>query len=242
MTHNTYLSMSTARRKRLQSGIMRNYYGKRIAAKAKVLAVVLNILLLHPVNADPKADIKFFISGDKIAFDSTGHAKSKGVRVKLFYPKTWKALEGSRPNIIQKLVSDNGTGMATVMLETHSFPPELNHELTNDEKNEMVSEDVMKSLVPEGAKILSYKRTKLDGEPCGMIESFMISERAGLSIVSFYTVYLVPVKGGLLKIGTSFGGDSAVEASVFQARYSEVKPLLTLIASSCVLLDKWEKK
>ena len=206
------------------------------------IAAIATMFLIHAAKADPKADVQLFVSGEKAVFDSTGHEKAKGVRVKLFYPKTWKAIEGARPNIIQKLVSENGTGMAMVMLQTRALPPELNRQLTDDEKKELIGEDSLKELVPDGGKLVSYKLTKLEGEPCGMLETSMIAERAGFKIAMFNIFYVVPVKGAILIIQTGFGGNATDGVEALEARYREAKPILQLIAGSCIFPDKWEKK
>jgi hypothetical protein len=209
--------------------------------KFTILSVIATLFLPQLAQADPRADVQLFVSGERLAFDSTGHEKAKGVRVKIFYPKTWKAREVDRPNIIQKLVSNTGTGSAMVSVQSILLP-EVKVELTRDEKKEMVAEEFMKMFVPTDAKLVSYKLTALDGEPCGMIEVSQIADRAGLKLAIFMTIYVVPMKGAALSISASFGGNAADGVEAVETRYREVKPILQLIASSCVFLDKWEKK
>lgn len=200
-------------------------------------AVVFSPLV---AKADSKDDVRLFVAGEKLSFDTTGHEKAKGVRAKLFFPKTWKASEGTRPNIIQKISSEDK--MATVMLQTSPLPVELQRELTAAEKKEIIAEDVLKSFVGTGEKFISYKLTALDGEPCGMMTTTGIGERAGLRFVTFGTTYVIFVKGMLFMIRTFFGGPSDEKPEVLEARYRTVEPVMRLIASSCIFPEKWERK
>lgn len=49
-------------------------------------------------------------------------------------------------------------------MTTRSLPAPFDRELTNDEKIEILGRDVVVEMLPEGAKILSHKITKIDGD------------------------------------------------------------------------------
>jgi hypothetical protein len=203
------------------------------------IAGLLFVASLHAV-AGTAEDIKLFSSGGKLTWDSTGHEKAKGVAMKISYPSSWQAAEGSRPNIVQKFVGEAGKGGAMMMVMTKAMPGEFaQRELTEAEKKELLARDVMESFVPDGGKLISYQLTKIDGEACAMLESEAVGERLGFKIKQKMLSLIIPRKGVLLMIQCSVGGDAAGEA--VNQQYAQTKPLFLLMASSCVLTDKWRK-
>ncbi len=208
--------------------------------KTRIVVTSLVSLWVICATAGTKEDFEIFRNGEKLVWDSTGHEKAKGIRMKISYPPTWKAAEGSRPNIVQKFVSDSGRGMEMVILQTKALPKPYDRDLTEKEKQEVVSRDVAKEFVPGGGRLLSHKVTKIDGEACAMIETEMVGERVGLKIGQKMLTFIIPRKGVLLMIQCSTGGDASSGFKEINKHYEEVKPLFLLISSSCVLTEKWK--
>ena len=178
--------------------------------------------------------------GWKKVFPSKGHAKAKGLNMKISYPSSWKQTEGTRPNILQKFQGANiQDGM--VMLITKALPAPYNRKLTAAEKNELVSEEVTKEFIPDGAKFISHKITKIDGEIAAMFEYEVMVERVGYSIGQKILSFIIPHNGTLLMIQGATGGDASKGMTAIRKRYLAAKPLFTIIASSCIFVDKWEK-
>jgi len=203
--------------------------------------VLATLFFSRDAKAGPIEDIRLFTAGEKLAFDSTGHEKAKGVSVKIFYPKTWKAKEGARPNIIQSFVSDDK--LSTIMLQAMVLPPEINRKLTAEEKAILVEEDTLKdAFISSNDKFISYKLTKIDGEPCGMIESTSVGDRAGHKLLTRQIVFVVPVDGCLLSITAMTGVEALEGKDALETRFKAIKPLFELIVSSCIFPRKWEKR
>lgn len=199
------------------------------------------LICFWPVSAaaGPKEDFELFRNGEKLVWNSTGHDKAKGIRMKISYPRTWKAVEGSRPNIVQKFASDSGRGTEMVIVMARALPKPYDSDLTESEKQEFVSRDVAKEFVPDGGRLVSHKITKVDGEVCAMMESELVSERVGLKIGQKMLTFIIPRKGVLLMVQCSTGGDASSGFDAINKHYEEVKPLFLLISSSCVLTEKW---
>jgi hypothetical protein len=208
--------------------------------KTQITIVALICLWAVSVTAGPKEDFELFRNGEKLVWDSTGHAKAKGIRMKISYPRTWKAAEGSRPNIVQKFTSDSGRGMEMVMIQTRALPMPYDRDLTESEKQEVVSRAVAKEFVPDGGRLLSHKVTRIDGEICAMIESEYVIERVGLKIGQRRLDFIIPRKGVLLIVQCATGGDASSGFDAINKHYDETKPLFLLISSSCVLTEKWK--
>jgi len=204
-----------------------------------LLAVIFNLGILG-LHADQN-QVAEFAKGQKLSWSSKNHAKSKGINMKISYPATWTAAEGTRPNIVQKFTSNRGKGMDMVMLLTRTLPAPYDRELTAEEKNEILAKDVAVDMLPEGSKLLSHKLTKIDGETCAMIEFSTVGERAGVKIAQKALFFIIPRPGTLLFIQCLSGADASKGMEELDTRFESVKMLYVLIASSCVFVDKWEE-
>ncbi len=178
--------------------------------------------------------------GWKKVFPSKGHAKAKGLNIKIFYPSSWKQTEGTRPNILQKFQGANVRMDWSCLIRKLCQPLSTESSL-QAEKNELVSEEATKEFMPDGAKFISHKITKIDGEIAAMFEYEVTIERVGFSIGQKYLHFTIPHNGIILSILCATGGDAAKGMEAIRNRYRAAKPLFTLIASSCVFVDKWEK-
>ena len=147
----------------------------------------------------------------------------------------------TRPNILQKFVGKSASGMDVVTLTTRRLPEPFDRELTADEENQLLAKDVVVEMLPEGAKMLSYKVTKVDGEACAMMEFLHIGERVGIKIAQKGIVFVIPRPGALLLVHCMTGADAANGLALLDRRYERVKNLYLLIGASCVFVDKWEE-
>lgn len=197
----------------------------------------LGILCSH-AEQNPTVD---FAKGQKKTWASKDHPKAKGIKMKISYPSGWQAKEGTRPNILHKFVGKSASGMDVVTLTTRSLPEPYNRELTDDEKNEVLARDVVTEMLPEGAKVLSHKITKIDGEMCAMAEFVYVTERVGIKIAQKGMVFVIPRRGTLLLVQCATGADAANGLAGLNARYASVQKLYMLIGASCVFVDKWEE-
>ncbi len=184
-------------------------------------------------------DIALFGNGGKSAWDSTGHVKANGVRMKISYPNTWAAAEGSRPHIVQKFVS--GAKMDMVMIQVIPLNASFD-ELNDAEKQEALSREILTEFLPDLGKAVSHSITKIDGEMCAMMEFELMSERVGLKLGQKSLAFIIPRPQALLIIHCATGGEASSGLEATRTRYDAKKPLFLLIANSCILTDKWDKK
>lgn len=84
--------------------------------------------------ADATTVTRAYIDGQHITFNTEGHPKAKGVNLTLAYPKSWRADEGLRPNIVQKFVSEGGRGLEIMMIITKELPLPTGRVLTTQEQ------------------------------------------------------------------------------------------------------------
>jgi hypothetical protein len=194
--------------------------------------------------ADPRQDLKSFLLGEKASWDSTGHPKAKGIRMKISYPKTWAADEDNRPHIAQMFTSEAGRGLELFMVLIKPLPefPYGDYVALNKEEKKEVLREIAMLGAPEGGRLLSFDVTQIEGEDCAMYESEHVGGRAGMTIGQRMLTFAIPREGALLLLQGSVGGDATNGLEEIGRRYVVTKPLLQQIAASCVLTDKYTKE
>ena len=198
--------------------------------------VTLALSLAAVFGAAPPA--KEFVDGQRQKFNTAGHAKAKGLEMTISYPNSWAVKEGERPNIVQKFVSAGGRGLEMAVIITKSLPLPAGTTLTENDLRELFTPAELKGTIPDGAKFIDARSTKIEALPAGIVEYSLASERAGIGIdmqvISFVFIHrstMVQFQGHV----TAPSGSSAGLAE----RMAEFKPLFTLMANSIVLQDKW---
>lgn len=199
--------------------------------------------LLSPLDAygDASSELAEFAREELVKFSTTGHPKAKGAKFSFKYPKSWIAKEGARPNIVQKFISENGSGIAMLGITVRSFPLPPGSQPSADDLKEIFDPENQKGLLPTGTILLGAKTTQIDGQLAGIVETFQHGENAGIKVdsqmfaVSFFD-------GGLLVI-LQFAISSVpdVRSVDLEKSMAEYKPLFTLIANSIVVESRWQK-
>ena len=106
-------------------------------------------------------------------FSTAGHAKPLGLDVSLDVPLPWGADEGDRPHIVQKWISQGGTGLDTIILHMDEAPvPPVSMEEVR------LAADIgqIAGMVPDGFRFLGGSATAVDGLPT--IQYDFVGERA----------------------------------------------------------------
>lgn len=179
--------------------------------------------------------------GWKSVFSSRGHEKSKGIKMKISYPITWEAAEGSRPNVMQKFIGKDGTGLDMLILTTRSLPADFSR-LSAEDASSILTLDVIKEMMPDETAISNYKLTKLDSLVAGMADFSHITERAGIKIGQKGLVFAVIHDGSLILIQCATGGDATNGWESIDKRFKRMRELYRLIGSSAVFVTQWEEK
>ncbi len=178
------------------------------------------------------------LRGYERTFQSANHPKAKGVSFKINYPTSWKAIEGERPNIITKFISENGRGFESVMLTVKELPIPEQKRITETEIREAFSEDTLKVMLPKGARFISSARIKLDGLPGAMMHYDISGQRLDMVLQTRNLSFVVLFKNKLIFIvcGVAALNPNALE---LEARFKHREPLFRLIANSLVVQSRW---
>lgn len=170
-----------------------------------------------------------FSSGYTGTFSSKSHSKAKGVELTIRYPLSWKQLEGDRPNIVKKWVSDGGHGTDIFMVQIRKFPALP----TPQEIAEIFSESFAKQMFEDGGKLLSYTTGRLEKLPVGIVHFTQTTKRLELTVVTRGVFYYLVHEDAFIAL--QFMCYTPGSAEVKEARLKQLEPLIKAIANSLIL-------
>lgn len=204
-------------------------------AKGKIASTVLETLLSFQFYDRPQDELT---SGFTTTFKTKGHLKSKNTDWQIKVPKSWKADEAERPNIIQKFTSDYGSGNQSIMLIVKEMPLPKGYKITKEELSDFFTENEMKDMVPEGGKFISFTKMTLDNNIGGMIEYEQIMERLDFKI-KIRMIQFMFVRGNkMYMLQCSVGSEKAdTDLSLEMKKYL---PLYKLVANTIVVNDQYK--
>ena len=203
-------------------------------AKGNIVSTVLETLLFFQFFDQPQDE---FTSGFTNKFKTKGHPKSKNTDWQIKIPKSWKAEEGDRPNIIQKFTSDYGSGNQSIALMVKEFSLPKGTKITNEDLNMLFTEDEMKKMSPTGSNFISFTKMTIDKNVGGMIEFEQTIERLDIKVkirlVQFMFIrdnkwYFLQCSVNTLKLNN----DLSIELKKYL-------PLFKLVANSIVVNDQY---
>jgi hypothetical protein len=153
-------------------------------------------------------------------------------------PKSWKAEESDRPNIIQKFISDYGSGDQMIMLIIKDMSLPDGYVVTKEELNDFFTEIEMKKMIPDGGKFISFTKMTLDNNIGGMIEFEQTAERLDFK-VKIRMVQFMFIKDNKMYIlqGTVSSGKIETDLSLEMKKYL---PLYKLVANTIVVNGQYK--
>lgn len=204
-------------------------------AKGNIASTVLETLLSFQFSERPQDELT---SGFTATFKTKGHLKSKNTDWQIKVPKSWKAEEADRPNIIQKFTSDYGAGNQSIMLIVKEMPLPKGYKITKEELNDLFTEKEMKDMVPDGGKFISFTKMTLDNNIGGMIEYEQTVERLDFKM-KIRMVQFMFIRGDKWYfLQCSVGSEKTdTDLSLVMKKYL---PLYRLVANTIVVNDQYK--
>jgi hypothetical protein len=204
-------------------------------AKGNIASTVLETLLTFQFSDRPQDEL---ISGFTTTFKTKGHQKSKNTDWQIKVPKSWKAEEADRPNIIQKFTSDYGSGNQSIMLMVKEVPIPNGYKMTKEELNDLFTEKEMKDMVPDGGKSISCAKMTLDNNIGGMIEFEQTMERLDFKM-KIRMVQFMLIRGNKMYTlqGTVGSEKPDIDLSLEMKKHL---PLYKLVANTIVVNDQYK--
>lgn len=205
---------------------------------AWVSALMAAVLCFGGVaNAQSMSPVAEFANGSVIKFSTRGHVKAKGAVFSMKVPKSWAALEGERPNIVQKFVSESGKGLEMALIVTKSIPS--NVPFSKEDIRDFLSADGQQEMLPEGASFITAKSTLMEAEPAGVMEYTMQAKRADYDLY-IHVLALTFFQGRtMVQLQFQVGGLPTERANI-ERRFAIFRPLFQQMMNSIVFDDKWK--
>jgi hypothetical protein len=188
-------------------------------------------------------------------FKSTGYEpKSKGIKLRIQYPASWKGEQGVRPNILFKAISENGEGATSLNIWVKDFASELKTEMTDDEWKYFITrkgngeladliftESSLREMMREhgliNPKFSEYSRLVIDGNPAAKISVSAKKKRLEFELAMHSTQYMIISQNFLVIVTFSTIGASIDEAEI---EFEKFKPVFNLIMNSMAILNRYE--
>jgi hypothetical protein len=178
------------------------------------------------------------LAGFTTIFKTKGHLKSKNTDWQIRVPKSWRAKEADRPNIIQNFIDDFGDGLQGIMLMVKDIPTQKEKILTEQEKDEFFSEEESKEYVPDGATFISFTKMNFDNKIGGMLEVEQVIQRLDFKLkirmVQFMFIFENKVYS-LVGSVSSFNIEDDLTSKT-----KKYLPLYKLVANSIVINEQYK--
>lgn len=209
----------------------------KLRAKGQIEPPVLETLLIY--NAQFKINpAEEFMRGFTSTYRTKGHAKAKGIDFQIQYPKSWRAKEGQRPNVIQLITSENGRGFNSIVLMVKDIPLPPGYRIPEQEMNDLFSPQSLKEMIPDGATFVTSKAVVLDHQKGGLIVFDQTQQRVdtkiSMRILQFVTVYRNKMIFVQCMTATPDSGHTELND-----RFRKMEPLFKLVANSFVIQSQY---
>ena len=172
---------------------------------------------------------------------SGGHPKSQGINLQFEVPKSWKQLEGRRPHVFSRFLTHGSNGTVIQFIVTIS---EENPELQalwkhTNPKDILYDPEVIQGITEDLGKVLSVKKTVLDGSPALLVRSQKQAERMGTQLFVETYSFVILYNGRFILLGATVGGDPN-DSAVVSKEFNRYEKLFWLIFNSVVIRSKYQ--
>ncbi len=187
-------------------------------------------------------DIQKMSDGKVASFSSKDHPKSANLTFEIKYPHDWLASEGKRPAILKKFRSEGGKGFLVLMVNVFDLPYSAEELAKIPEDEKYLPESDLLEMLPKGSKLMKTERTRIDGEPCTMVEFQSVASNAGIKVVANNLYFYVITGKSMVCLGGSLTKTPGQSDASFSSEWQSGKLLFQSIASTFYLPQKWQDK
>jgi len=220
---------STLGRQTITKEIARNFLQQvKERSKGEIESPVLEYLLTVKYEVNPVGE---FADRFRQHFSTDGTGKSQGLKVNLQLPRSWQGKDGERPHIVQKWVSENGTGLETILLDIRDSQ---GYEPTKKEMEEFVQSGEVKGTVPDGSTYIASGNFTIEKRNGYWVQMSMPLERAGMKMYQSALIYQFFFRGKAIGIMCQAGGPESEKIKIDDA-FKRVQPLCQQVLNSIVL-------
>lgn len=197
-------------------------------SKGEIESPVLEYLLTVKYAANPVGE---FTDGFRQRYKTDGTGKSQGLKMNLQLPRSWLGKDGERPHIVQKWVSENGTGLEIILLDIRDGQ---GYNPTKKEIEEFVRSGEVKEAVPEGFTYVASGNFTLEMRTGYWVQMARPIERAEMKFYQDVLMYQFFFRGKAVGLMCQAVGPEAEKPKVNEA-FKRIRPLCQQVLNSLVL-------
>lgn len=201
-------------------------------SKGEIESPILEYLLTVKYAVNPVGE---FLDGFRQRYQTDGTGKSQGIRLNLQFPRSWIAKEGERPHIVQKWVSENGTGLEMITLDIRDAQ---GYNPNKKEIEEFVKSGEVKDSVPEGSTYVASGNFTLEMRTGYWVQMAMPLERARMKIYQEVLMYQFFFRGKAVGLMCGASGPENEKPKVKEA-FKRIRPLCQQVLNSLVLTQAY---
>lgn len=219
----------TLGRRQLTKEIAGNYLQQvKGRSKGEIESPVLEYLLAVKYAVSPVGE---FTDRFRQRYETDGTGKSQGLKVNLQLPRSWLGADGERPHIVQKWVSENGTGLETILLDIRDGQ---GYNPTKKDVEEFVRSGEVKDTIPNGSLYIASGNFTLEKQNGYWVQMSRNSERAGINLYQNVLMYHFFFRGKVIGVICQAGGPENEKSRIDEA-FKRIQPLCQQVLNSVVL-------
>ncbi len=204
-------------------------------AKGDIESPVIETLLTYEYINEPHKEL---LNNYTKTFRTKDHPKAKGIDFQVSLPQSWSQKEGERPNIVQKFRSGNGKGLVSVMLLVKDLPLIKDYKITEQDLDDLFSNDGLKEFVPEGGKYISGKPITIDSFKGGLLEFEQTVERLDIKIKIKGIQFITLIDHKMIFVQCMLSGLS--EKDNLDDEFDKLQTLFRLIGNSIIIQNQYK--
>ena len=129
-----------------------------------------------------------FLDGHVDRFSTDGTGKALGEKFTLKIPTSWKGMEGVRPRVLRKWISESGNGPNSVMVQVWSLDGQ---QVTEADIQEMIESPDTSALVPNGGNVVEVRKLMHENHPGVLIDYRIDINRVGIERNTRTMTYMI---------------------------------------------------
>ncbi len=206
---------------------------ERISGKFSTPDIRQNMLWLQ-YGGRPSSEM---VDGKTVQFNSATIPKANGIEVTFRTPASWHKAEGDRPHVVQKWISQNGSGDMAIILIV--MTGEDFKGITRDDVEQSYAQDQGKMFVPANASLLASSVVSIDSAPTVLFDTTMALTIAGKELSLRTRTYDIFAADSLISLQCSVTRPSA-QKEVAEKRFPRVGELCEKVASTFTIPSQWK--
>lgn len=201
-------------------------------SKGEIESPILEYLLAVRYNNNLAGE---FRDGFRQRYQTDGAGKARGIKLKLQLPLSWAAKEGERPHIVQKWVSENGTGSEIILLDIRDGE---DYTPSKEEIEDFIRTGEVKEVIPPDATYVAAGSFTIERQRGYWIQMTQQHERAEMKLYQHILLYQFFFQGKAVGLMCSAGGSETERTSIDEA-FKRLRPVCQQALNSLVLMEAY---